>query len=117
MNHIATRSLFAALLLAALAAPLQAAGETIKPLAIGSAAPDFDLPGVDGKNHTLKEFEASPVLVVIFNCNHCPTAQLYEARIKKLVDDYKTKGVAVVVISPNDPKSIRLNELGYTDLN
>lgn len=105
--------------LSLLLCPTLFAADANKPvtLAIGSAAPDFDLPGVDGKNHSLKDFAASPVLVVLFTCNHCPTAQLYEARVKKYVDDYKAKGVALVAISPNDPKSIRLNELGYTDVN
>ena len=42
--------------------------------------------------------------------------QAYEDRIKQLVTDYKSKGVAVVAISPNDPRAIRLDELGYTDL-
>jgi peroxiredoxin len=85
-------------------------------LALGSAAPDFNLPGVDDRNYTLKDFASAKVLVVIFTCNHCPTAQYYEERIKKLVVDYKEKGVAFVAISPNDPKSVRLDELGYTDL-
>ena len=85
-------------------------------LPIGSPAPDFKLPGVDGRNHTLKEFTKAKFLVVIFTCNHCPTAQYYEPRIKSLVSDYKDKGVAVVAIMPNDPKSVRLDELGWTDL-
>jgi peroxiredoxin len=85
-------------------------------LAPGSAAPAFNLPGVDGRNWSLQDFAAAKVLVVIFTCNHCPTAQYYEERIKKLVSDYKDKGVAIVAISPNDPGSVRLDELGYTDL-
>lgn len=85
-------------------------------LRLGATAPDFDLPGVDGRNWALKDFASAKVLVIIFTCNHCPTAQYYEARVKKLVTDYKDKGVAVVAISPNDPRSVRLNELGYTDL-
>jgi peroxiredoxin len=85
-------------------------------LAIGATAPDFDLPGVDGQRHTLKEYAASPFLVVVFTCNHCPTAQAYEERIQKLHDDYAGKGVILVAISPNDPKAVRLDELGYTDL-
>lgn len=86
-------------------------------LALGATAPDFDLPGVDGRNWTLKDFAASKALVVIFTCNHCPTAQYYEERIKRLTTDYKDKGVALVAISPNDPKSVRLDELGWADLN
>jgi len=85
-------------------------------LPLGSSAPDFDLPGVDGHNWSLKNFAQAKILVAIFTCNHCPTAQYYEERIKQLVADYKDKSVAVVAISPNDPKSIRLDELGYTDL-
>src|SRR6202000_1540416 len=47
---------------------------------------------------------------------HCPTAQAYEDRLIQLTRDYKDKGVAVVAIMPNDPKSINLDELGYTDM-
>jgi thiol-disulfide isomerase/thioredoxin len=85
-------------------------------LPIGSLAPDFSLPATDGKTYSLKDFSAHKMLVVIFTCNHCPTAQAYEDRIKQLVIDYKNKGVGVVAISPNDPLSVRLDELGYTDL-
>ena len=56
------------------------------------------------------------MLAIVFTCNHCPTAQLYETRIKKLVDDFQAKGVAFVAIEPNDPQAIRLSELGYTDV-
>jgi len=94
-----------------------AASEQPSTLQIGAAAPDFQLPGVDGKVHKLADFAGADVLVVIFTCNHCPTAQAYEARIKKLVEDYKGKSVSVVAISPNDPLAVRLDELGYTDLN
>ncbi|MGC1241435.1 MAG: redoxin domain-containing protein [Chryseosolibacter sp.] len=86
------------------------------PLAIGSKAPDFSLPGTDGKTYTLADFASSEVLVVIFTCNHCPTAQAYEERIKQLVTDYKGKGVGIVAISPNDPLAVTLGEMGYTDL-
>lgn len=85
-------------------------------LALGATAPDFDLPGVDGRHWALKDFAASKALVVIFTCNHCPTAQYYEERIKQLTADYTGKNVALVAISPNDPKSVRLDELGWADL-
>ncbi len=88
----------------------------IEPLALGASAPDFSLPGVDGKNYSLKSFADAEILVVVFTCNHCPAAQGYEERIKQLTADYKEKGVAVVAISPNDPLAVRLDELGYTDL-
>ncbi len=85
-------------------------------LAIGSAAPDFALPGIDGKIHKLSDYQASRLLVVMFICDHCPTSQLYEGRIKSLVSDYSGKGVGFVAIQPNDPKAIELSELGYTDV-
>jgi len=85
-------------------------------LAFGAAAPDFSLQGVDGKTYTLGSFKNSAILVVVFTCNHCPTAQAYEDRIIQLKLDYGNKGVAVVAIMPNDPQAIRLDELGYTDL-
>jgi thiol-disulfide isomerase/thioredoxin len=88
----------------------------IAPLEIGAAAPDFSLPGVDGKNYRLADFADANILVIAFMANHCPTAQAYERRIMQLVTDYKNKGVAIVAISPNDPLAVRLDELGYTDL-
>ena len=88
----------------------------LKPLELGASAPDFDLPGVDGANHKLGDYADARALVVVFTCNHCPTAQAYEARIVKMHRDYQPRGVAVVAISPNDPKALRLDELGYTDL-
>jgi peroxiredoxin len=85
-------------------------------LAVGAPAPDFDLPGVDGRRYSLKDFASSKLLVLVFTCNHCPTAQAYEERIQKLQADYAKKGVALVAISPNDPKAVRPDELGYSDL-
>jgi peroxiredoxin len=85
-------------------------------LPLGATAPEFNLPGIDGRNWTLKDFANAKILVVTFTCNHCPTAQYYEERIKQIVIDYKSKGVALVAIMPNDPKSVRLDELGWTDL-
>jgi peroxiredoxin len=85
-------------------------------LALGSPAPDFALPGVDGKIHRLKDYAASPILVVVFACNHCPISQMYEQRIQHLQDDYEDRGVAVVVIQPNDPKAIRIDELDSSDI-
>src|SRR5262249_52053603 len=79
-------------------------------------APDFALPGVDGRTYGLKDFADAKVLVVLFTCNHCPTAQAYEDRIIKLHADYQDRGVRLVAISPNDPKAVRLDEQGYTDL-
>ena len=88
----------------------------VKTLEIGAAAPDFDLIGIDDKNYTLESFSDADILVIIFTANHCPTAQAYEGRILKLVEDYKNKGVSVVGISSNHPAALRLDEYGYTDI-
>lgn len=92
-----------------------AVAKEVKPLAIGAAAPDFSLPGVDGKTYRLADFADAKVLVIVFTCNHCPTAQAYEQRLKQLHADYQERGVQLVAISPNDPKAVRLDELGYTE--
>ena len=85
-------------------------------LATGALAPDFSLPGIDGKTYTLQSFKDAKVLAVVFICNHCPTSQAYEDRLVKLTSDYASKGVKVVAINPNNPASLRLDELGYSDL-
>lgn len=87
-----------------------------KTLPIGSKAPDFSLPGTDGKTYSLASFSKADVLVIVFTCDHCPTAQAYEDRIIRLKRDYAPRNVAVVAIMPNDPSSINLDELGYTDM-
>jgi peroxiredoxin len=108
----------AALLAAVIAVSIRADDEEHgpPPLAIGSPAPDFCLPGIDGKTHCLAEYASAKILVIAFTCNHCPTAQLYETRIKQLAADYKDRGVNLVAIQPNNPMAVRLDEMGYTDL-
>lgn len=90
--------------------------ENVKTLEIGAQAPDFNLKGIDGKNYNLKKFAKADVLVILFTCNHCPTAQAYEDRVIQFVNDYKDKKVTLVAIQPNSDRSVRFDELGYTDL-
>ena len=85
-------------------------------LPIGSPLPDFTLPGIDGKTHKASDYAAAKVLAIVFESNHCPVSQLYEGRIEKLYEDYRRKGVTLVAINPNNPKTVRLDELGYTDV-
>jgi peroxiredoxin len=109
------RRTLTALLLLLTSASLQA--QPAHPiLGLGSPAPDFALPGVDGKVHRLSDYAASPILVVIFTCNHCPIAQMYEQRIEQFYENYSKKGVAVVAIQGNDPKAIRIDELDSSDV-
>lgn len=82
----------------------------------GARAIDFNLKGVDGKMYSLSSFKNAKILVIIFSAPHCPTAQAYEQRIIDIQNDYKEKGVQVVMINPNSPESLCLEERGYTDL-
>lgn len=88
----------------------------VKTLEIGQTAPGFDLPGIDDRKYTVNDFSQYPLLVVIFTCNHCPTAQAYEDRIIDLVKNYRPKGVGFVAIMPNNITALSLSELGYTDM-
>ena len=74
-------------------------------LELGTAAPDFDLPGVDGKHYSLSSFKDKPVLVVVFSCNHCPYVVAYEDRMIAIQRDYANKGVQFVAINSNDDKT------------
>jgi peroxiredoxin len=70
-----------------------------KVLSIGDAAPDWaDLPGVDDKLHSLADFREAKVVVVVFTCNHCPVAKMYEERLMEFARKYEQK-VQVVAIS------------------
>ena len=111
------RQITSVLALVALAyASARAAEMHIPVLPIGSTMPPFELLGVDGQIHHSGDWVTSKVLVVVFTCDHCPTAQLYEDRIKAIAADYASKGVQLVAIQPNSPSAIRLDELGYTDV-
>src|SRR5580692_11254809 len=116
MNRLSWKLILGALVLLMPAAAALADPQGLKTLAIGSPAPDFKLPGVDGKTHSLADFAQSKILFIIFTCNHCPTAQAYEGRMARLYAQYHDKSVAVVAISPNNPRAVRLDELGFTDL-
>jgi peroxiredoxin len=74
-------------------------------LKIGDIAPDFNLPGVDGNEYSLADFEDKKVMVVIFSCNHCPYVQAYEDRIISLQEEFKGKGVIFIAINSNDDKN------------
>lgn len=74
-------------------------------LDLGAKAPDFDLPGVDGRNYSLGSFNDKHVLVVIFSCNHCPYVRAHEDRMVSIQRDYSNKGVQFVAINSNDDKA------------
>jgi peroxiredoxin len=98
------------------AGPMLTADGLTKTLDIGASAPDFDLPGVDGKRHSLKDYADAQILMIVFTCDHCKTAQAYEDRLKQIVNDYSAKSVAVVAIGANDPQALALSEMVYSDM-
>jgi len=71
----------------------------------GDTAPDFALPGVDGRTYRLAEFRDAPLLVVTFWCNHCPYVQAWEPRAIALAQEYAPKGVQFVMINANDDRA------------
>jgi peroxiredoxin len=71
-------------------------------LPLGTRAPDFTLPNVDGRMVSLSEFEGAPALLVIFMCNHCPYVIHVADALARLAHEYQQQGVAVVGINAND---------------
>jgi len=74
-----------------------------KGLAIGDTAPDFNLKNIDGKMVSLASYESTKGYIVIFTCNTCPYAVMYEDRIIDLHNKYASQGYPVIAINPNDP--------------
>lgn len=72
------------------------------PPELGAACPDFRLPAVDGRTYARDDFAASPVLVMMFICNHCPYVQAVEDRLIRLAREYGPRGVAFVGVCAND---------------
>ncbi len=107
---------FVLALLTTIAGAVGAADSQPPTLPIGSPMPPFSLPGIDGKTYTDKSFAKADILVIVFTCPHCPTAQAYQERIKKLVVDYTPKNVTVIAVNPNHAAAVRLDELAYSDL-
>jgi len=71
-------------------------------LRIGAKALPFNLPGVDGTNHSLEGYSGKDAVVVIFSCNHCPYVRAWEDRMVKIQRDYASSGVQLVAINAND---------------
>lgn len=69
---------------------------------IGSKAPDFNLPGTNGKHHSLASVMGPNGLLVVFMCNHCPYVQKQLDRMIKLADEMKALGVGMVGINANN---------------
>lgn len=82
-------------------------------LELGDAAPDFSLPGIDGRTYSLADFGGTDVLMVLFTSNHCPTSHSIEKRLQQLRDELRDRSFSLVAINPNHPDGHSLDELGY----
>jgi peroxiredoxin len=74
-------------------------------LTLGTEAPIFDLPGVDGRNHTLEEYADAPALALVQSCNHCPYVQAWEGRMIELQREYGPRGFRLVAVNSNDAEA------------
>jgi peroxiredoxin len=74
-------------------------------LALGTTAPDFQLPAPDGKHYSLATFKEKPALLVMFICNHCPYVKHLRSGLAQLGQDYEPRGVGFVAINANDAQN------------
>jgi peroxiredoxin len=87
-------------------------GEFNPVLSIGDKVPFWkDLPGVDGKKHSLADLKARDAVVLVFTCNSCPYAVEYEERIKALTKEFQSRNVAVVAVNVNNVPEDRLDKM------
>ncbi|HMX38730.1 MAG TPA: thioredoxin family protein [Saprospiraceae bacterium] len=76
------------------------------PYEVGDRAEDFNLKNVDGNMVSLSKYKKAKGYIVVFTCNHCPYAQLYERRVIELHKKYAALGYPVVAINPNSPEVV-----------
>jgi peroxiredoxin len=74
-------------------------------IALGTDAPEFDLPGVDGRNHALADYADAEALVLIQSCNHCPYVHAWEGRMMELQNELGERGFRIVAVNSNDAES------------
>lgn len=89
-------------------------GKFNKKVKVGDAAPAYsNLPGVDGKMHSLADLSSKDVVVVVITCNHCPIAVAYEDRIINFTKKYAAAGskVGLVAINVNNLEADKLPKM------
>jgi peroxiredoxin len=72
---------------------------------VGKTAPEFSLKSVRGPMVSLSDYNDKKGVILVFTCNHCPYAKMYEDRLIALDKKYKEKGWPVIAINPNDPEA------------
>lgn len=82
-------------------------------LQIGQKAPDFSLPGVDGKTWSLGDFADRKLLIVLFSCNHCPYVVGSEDRMNRLYADYAPRGVGMIAINSNEQQNHPMDDFDH----
>ena len=106
--------MFRSLFILCLVASFAPAGEFNKVLKVGDAAPEWtDLPGTDGKKHSLADLKDKDAVVVAFTCNSCPFAVEYEERIIAFAKKHarESSKVALVAVNVNTIKDDALPEM------
>ena len=93
-------------------------------LPLGTSAPEFSLPDVNGKTISLGSLRGAKALVVVFMCNHCPYVKHIAPELARLSKEYQARGVAIVGINSNDAKAhpddsvemmkVEIERQGYT---
>jgi peroxiredoxin len=69
---------------------------------LGTEAPPFELPGVDGVDHSLDDYLGAKLLALVQYCNHCPYVLAWEDRLIALARDYAARGLRVIAVNSND---------------
>ncbi len=97
------RSLLALLALACLATSASAQDPAV--LALGSPAPSREtvMKGVDGKERSIESVAGTKGTLVVFTCNACPWAKLWQERVAAIGKDAAKRGLGVIAINSNDP--------------
>ncbi|HUN17288.1 MAG TPA: thioredoxin family protein [Saprospiraceae bacterium] len=72
----------------------------------GDKASDFSLVNVNGKKVSLSDYKDAKGFIIVFTCNHCPYAKMYEQRIIDLHNKYAGQGYPIIAINPNDPNEV-----------
>lgn len=72
----------------------------------GDEVKDFSLKSTDNKTISLNGYKNARGFIVVFTCNHCPFAKLYQERMNAMNKEYSAKGIYLLAISSNDAVAV-----------